>query len=92
MDTKHEGLPVVGYRSQSEEAVAVVNENKALEERILRQLDRLAGRTAPSRNTDVLIVDPRWLAIARTSIEQGFMALNRSVFRPGRISLPEDAE
>ncbi len=31
-----------------------------------------------------------WLAIARTQIEQGFMALNRAVFKPGRVRLAED--
>lgn len=78
---KHKGLPVSGYAAQSDTAVAMVNQNKALEERILRQLDFLA---------DVYDVDKRWLAIARTQIEQGFMAANRAIFKPGRISLPED--
>ena len=31
-------------------------------------------------------VDQRWAAVARTHLEQGFMAMNRAVFRPGRIS------
>lgn len=75
------GLPVSGYRPQSDKAIATVNENKLLEERILRQLDTLAQDPAADR---------RWLAIARTGIEQGFMAANRAVFQPGRVSLPED--
>jgi len=36
--------------------------------------------------------DQRWLAIARTHVEQGFMAFNRAVFRPQRISLPGDTK
>ena len=32
-------------------------------------------------------IDQRWLAIARTNIEQGFMALNRAIFRPERVEL-----
>nr|WP_165972821.1 hypothetical protein [Martelella mediterranea] len=35
-------------------------------------------------------IDKRWLALARTSIEQGFMAANRAVFQPDRVALPED--
>lgn len=76
---KVEGLPVAGYRAQDAARVDLVNANKAAEENILRQLDALT-------ETDV---DQRWLAIARTSIEQGFMALNRAIFRPARLS---DAE
>jgi hypothetical protein len=36
--------------------------------------------------------DRRWAAIARTHIEEGFMSLNRAVFRPERVSLPEDEQ
>ncbi|KAB7782428.1 DUF7681 family protein [Methylorubrum populi] len=80
---QHQGLPVAGYKPQSDEKVALVNENKELEERILRQMDRLAALPAGT-------VDPRWFSIGRTAIENGFMALNRSIFQPGRASLPED--
>lgn len=81
MSMTHNGLPVAGYQPQSSEAVALVNANKAAEEAILRRMDAMQG---------VPGFDQRWLAIARTQIEQGFMALNRAVFRPGRVSLPED--
>lgn len=81
-EEKHEGLPVPGYRPQSSEAVELVKVNKELEERVLRVLDALAGLGE--------VIDQRWLAIGRTHIEQGFMAVNRSIFRPGRVALPED--
>jgi hypothetical protein len=74
--SEHKPLPVAGYSSQSEENVALVNQNKILEERVLRQLDLVASFSD---------VDQRWAAVARTHLEQGFMALNRAVFRPGRI-------
>lgn len=77
------GLPVGGYRPQSNEAVGMVNCNKLIEEEVLRVLDHLAARED---------VDKRWLAIGRTQIEQGFMAVNRAIFRPGRVRLPEDDE
>lgn len=76
-----EGLPVQGYRPQSEERVAVVNHNKETEERLLREMEQ--GRSDG-------ILDPRWTAIAKTHFEQGFMALNRAVFQPSRAKLPED--
>lgn len=75
----HEGLPVAGYRPQTTTAVDRVNGHKLLEERLLRIMDTLK-ETGEG--------DPRWLAIARTDIEKGFMALNRSVFQPARIDIP----
>lgn len=76
--TEHTGLPVEGYRKQSEDNVALVNKNKRIEEEVLRLLDDLAS---------IADVDKRWLAIGRTHIEQGFMAINRSIFKPGRVEL-----
>lgn len=79
--SQHEGLPVEGYRPQSDAAVDLVNENKRLEEQILRVLDSLAAKSH---------VDKRWLAIGRTAIENGWMAVNRSIFHPARVKLPTD--
>jgi hypothetical protein len=76
------GLPVLGYQSQPQQAVDMVNANKEIEERILRMLDEM--RDAGHQ------YDQRWLAIARTDIERGFMALNRAIFRPTRVRLPDD--
>lgn len=76
---KHEGLPVASYQPQSEERVGRVNKNKQLEEHLLQLMDDMVGSQA---------FDQRWLNIARTHIEQGFMALNRAVFRPQRVQLP----
>lgn len=75
------GLPVHGYQPQSQEAVDAVNRNKTLEEVVLRHFDQLALIDA---------VDKRWLAIGRTAIEQGFMAVNRAIFKPGRVALDGD--
>lgn len=80
MDKTHKALPVKGYSAQSDERVALVNENKEMEERLLRHIEDLNPN----------VVDPRWLAIARTHFEQGFMALNRAIFQPQRVKLPED--
>lgn len=78
MSDKIEGLPVAGYRAQGADKVAAVNHNKQAEEAVLRILDHLA---------DDPEVDKRWLAIGRTQIEQGFMAVNRAIFKPERVDL-----
>jgi len=80
---EHSGLPVSGYKPQSDDKVAFVNENKALEERVLRQLDAMKGNIA---------FDQRMVSIAYTGIQEAFMWANRAVFQPGRVKLPEDAE
>ena len=79
--TEQESLPVVGDEAQSSANIALVNKNKHTEEIILRVLDAMADN--PS-------FDQRWLAIGRTHIEIGFMAINRAVLRPERIQLPAD--
>ena len=81
--SEHQGLPVAGYRAQSDDRVALVNANKRMEENVLRVLDRLRDGGSD--------FDQRWLAVGRTHIEQGFMAINRAIFRPERVKLPEDS-
>lgn len=82
-EPKHPGLPVGGYRPQSQAAIDLVNDFKRAEEQLLRVLDRLPENPAVK-------VDGRWLAIGRTGLEQAFMAINRSIFRPERVELPGD--
>lgn len=78
---EHQPLPVEGYQSQSEAKVASVNWNKMLEEEALRRLDSL--KSDPE-------VDQRWLAVGRTHLEQAWMAINRSIFKPARAKLEGD--
>lgn len=81
--TEHQPMPVAGYTTQSDTRIALVNENKRLEEITLRVLDELA------KNSEI---DKRWLAIGRTHLEQAFMAINRSVFKPTRVLLDTDKQ
>ena len=79
----HTPLPVKGYRPQPDDKVKVVNNNKIIEEQSLRVLDALAKFPEDE-------VDKRWLAIGRTHLEQAWMAINRSIFRPERVKLDND--
>lgn len=72
----HQPMPVAGYTAQSDDIIKTVNENKQLEETVLKQLDVLKARAD---------VDQRWLAIGRTHIEEAFMAINRALFKPQRL-------
>lgn len=74
---KAQGLPVAGYQPQSAERIVTVNAFKAIEESLLRTLDAMQGTPE---------IDQRWLAMSRSSFENGFMQLNRSVFRPARLT------
>lgn len=71
-------MEVKGYRTQTNDNVSLVNVNKTIEENVLRILDELALNSK---------VDARWLSIGRTHIEQGFMAVNRAIFKPERVKL-----
>lgn len=69
---------VFGYRPQYSATVDLVNRNKIVEEHVLRMIEDL------QLHDDI---DGRWLSVGRTHIEQGFMAINRAIFKPGRVKL-----
>jgi hypothetical protein len=71
------GLSVAGYKAQPKWHVDLVNENKVLEEHVLRQIDH--HKRFPNS------FDQRLVALAKTHIDIAFMLLNRAVFQPGRI-------
>lgn len=83
MEQEHEGLPVAGYRAQPATNIELVNQNKRKEEETLRMLDLLSA--FPN-------IDHHWLALGRADIEKGWMAVNRSIFKPGRASLPNETD
>lgn len=90
--TEHKGLPVAGYVAQSDAKVALVNQNKELEERVLRQIDAINIENESRPLGQPNIYDPRMTALARTGIQEAFMWLNRAIFQPQRVSLPEDED
>ena len=71
--TEHKGLPVSGYVAQTDDKVAVVNVNKALEERVLRQLDSLRANPA---------YDQRMVSLAFTGIQEALAAQSAAIATP----------
>lgn len=74
---------IKGFTDQNERNKALVNENKVLEETVMRQIDKL-------KETEGL--DQRAIAVGLTNIQQAFMWINRGVFQPQRVKLEGDAE
>ena len=65
--------PIRGYTPLTQNQVDLMNAVKAAEGTILQIIRNLA---------DDADVDPRWLAIGKTDLEKGFMAVCRSIARP----------
>lgn len=72
---------IKGFTDQNERNKALVNENKVLEEQVMRQIDKL-------KETEGL--DQRAIAIGLTNLQQAFMWINRGVFQPQRVKLDGD--
>ncbi|PLR30182.1 hypothetical protein CYR55_22400 [Chimaeribacter californicus] len=71
---------IKSHRELSAEEIALMNEGKALESSVLAFIDRLEEK---GKAGDVEIYG-RWLAIGKTGIEQGFMAVIRAIAKPGQ--------
>ena len=65
--------PIQGYTPMTQATVDLINTVKRAEQTVLEIVRNLA---------DDADVDPRWLAIGRTDLEKGFMAVTRSIARP----------
>lgn len=67
---------IVGYVEQSPEQINGINTLKSIEISVVEILDKyLRDETAEK-------ADKRWMSIAKTHIQQGFMAAVRAVARP----------
>lgn len=64
---------IVGYIEQTPEQIDLINKLKTLE---IEAIGTLGGVAALIKN------DARWMSIAKTHIQQGFMAAVRAVARP----------
>lgn len=70
-----EKLP--GYTNIDPEVRKQVVQQKLMEEALLRRCKEIVDRYA---------ADGRWASIAKTHFEEGFMALNRALMKPQRLS------
>jgi len=75
MDNQHK--KITGYRDLTQEEIDLMNEIKELANKCGDLVDKL--RTLP---TSYDPVDIRWLSIGQTHLQQGFMAVTRSIAKP----------
>jgi len=68
MENQHRKIK--GYRELSQEEIDAMNKVKELANEIGAFIEELAD------------VDPRWLAIAKTDLQKGFMSLTRAIAQP----------
>jgi hypothetical protein len=71
MDNQHKQIK--GYRDLTAEEIGKMNAAKGLAEQVGAFIETLEGEPT---------LDKRWLAIARTDLQKGFMALVRSIAQP----------
>lgn len=78
MDNQHK--KITGYRDLSETEIANMNRVKAKAEEVSQLIEEL--NSLVHGDGDHARPDGRWLAIARTELQQGFMALVRAIAKP----------
>lgn len=71
MDNQHR--KIAGYRELSQEEIDLMNEVKAKGAELGELLTKLQN---------VGTLNPRWLAIGRTDLQTGLMALTRAIAQP----------
>ena len=71
VDNQHKKIS--GYRDLTEEEIALMNEGKALAEKCREFIEKVSTTSEP---------DLRWLSIGRTHLQEGFMAVIRSIAKP----------
>ena len=77
VDNQHQKIK--GYRDLSQEEIDLMNEGKELSEKVGAYIEKLrASDAVPTEDG----IDQRWLSIAQTHLQQGFMAAIRSIARP----------
>jgi hypothetical protein len=77
MDNQHKKIK--GYRDLTQDEIDLMNEAKQLAEVVESFIDKL---TATHQGTGNHAIDMRWVAIGKTDLQTGFMALVRSIAKP----------
>lgn len=73
MDNQHR--KIIGYRELNEAEIGRMNTIKALGAKLGELVEALEIEGSAS-------ADPRWVAIGKTHLQQGLMALTRAVAKP----------
>ena len=87
MENQHRQIK--GYRDLSQAEIDLMNEVKASGEGLetllnkCRAVDVAEGKSGDREHDQVLDEAARWRSIAKTHLQQGLMALTRSVAKPG---------
>ena len=71
VDNQHQKIK--GYRDLTEVEIGAMNDCKSIAVQVGILCDKVAGMSG---------VDSRWVAIAKTDLQKGFMALIRSIAKP----------
>lgn len=87
MENQHRKIK--GYRELNQDEIDLMNEIKEKGEELqellnkCRAVDVEEGKTGDREHDEVLDEASRWRSIAKTHLQQGLMALTRSVAKPG---------
>ena len=77
MDNQHQKIK--GYRDLSQAEIDLMNEIKTKAAEVGELVDRLGS---PAGNPGLTGESKRWVAIGKTDLQKGFMALTRAVAKP----------
>ena len=77
---KDQHTKIKGYRDLSAEEIALMNEGKGLAEKVGTFVEKL--ERAEFVKNSLQLPDKRWLAIGKTDLQKGFMAVIRSIAKP----------
>jgi len=84
MENQHKKIK--GYRDLTQEEVDLMNEIKEIGENVGKLCDKLKKsmkfEEESHGTSDAPMYDQRWINIGKTHLQQGFMALVRSVSKP----------
>ena len=77
MDNQHRHIK--GYRDLSQDEIDLMNRTKALAEQVGSLVTELQGLNSDTANH---AIDLRWVSIAKTDLQKGFMSLVRAIAQP----------
>lgn len=80
MDNQHKLIK--GYRDLSQAEINTMNRIKELAEQAGALIASLEGPVSGVDGEGAFFPDQRWLAIAKTDLQKGFMSLTRSIAQP----------